>query len=346
MPDIKSLANLASQFKILASVGHDLREFCSLFGIEIETVAQPMGIDIASFDDFEARISFQKFCQLLDVFASMSNEDAFGLRYALFSKRGATGPFGFGLTAAPNFKEMLGFYAKYVHIVVDIDSFNVTIEKDRFTIEWSYSPLISRTDQYADFAAVVGMRIFRQYSGGPVEPLYAQLRRSPPRDKSLHVKAFSKHLKFNAPINTFVFPASLLDFKNPSADKMMFKYWSEQCEAMIKDLRREKDIITAVKEDFIKNMEGRDVAVGDVARRNGLGERTLQRRLSDLGTGFWDLYEATRDEQSMRLLKDSELSFLEISHKLGYSSQSAYTRAVKRLHGKTPRQIRGAIRTT
>ncbi|MGI9357308.1 MAG: AraC family transcriptional regulator ligand-binding domain-containing protein, partial [Rhizobiaceae bacterium] len=179
LPDKFSQASDADQFTILSSVGHELRECCSSFGIDIDAVAEPMGIDVASFDDFEARISFQRFCQLLDALGSMSNQDAFGLIYAQHSKRGATGPFGLGLAAAPKFKDMLNFYAKYVHIVVDLFSFDAIVERDRFTIEWSYSPLMSRTEQYADFAAAVGMRIFEQHAGGPIEPLHARLQRSP-----------------------------------------------------------------------------------------------------------------------------------------------------------------------
>ena len=90
MPNSSNSADLVDQFRILAASGNDLRVFCSSFDIDIEAVAGRIGIDVASFDDFEARISFQRFCQLLNILASKSKEDAFGLRYGLFSKRGAT----------------------------------------------------------------------------------------------------------------------------------------------------------------------------------------------------------------------------------------------------------------
>jgi len=77
-----------------------------------------------------------------------------------------------------------------------------------------------------------------------------------------------------------------------------------------------------------------------VSRRLGMSERTLQRRLTEAGTSFWETYENTRDELSIRLLKDTDLPLEEISHQVGYSSQSAYSRAVKRWHGISPLQLR------
>lgn len=337
LPDI---ATLADQYRIMASVGRDLPDFCSPLNIDLDAIARPLGIDIRCFEDYDARISFDRICRLLEALAAISADDSFGLKYGQFSKRGAAGPFSLGLARAPSFKEMLNFYVKYVRTFTEMDFFSAIVERDRITIEWRHSPLITQCEQFVDYSAAAVVRLFNYHTDGHVKLLQAQLARRPPRDKLLHSKVFSKNIRFDAGINEFIFSASALDGVNPSADKAIFEYMKQQCETLARGLSRKKDIITMLKEDFLQNMEFNDRAIGDVARRQGMSERTLQRRLSELGTSFWDVYESTKDELSERLLTGTDLPLSEISHRLGYSSQSAYTRFVKRQRGKTPGQLR------
>ncbi|MDH3742728.1 MAG: AraC family transcriptional regulator [Hyphomicrobiales bacterium] len=337
LPDIVTLAD---QYRVMASIGRDLPAFCEPLGIDLDAIARPLKIDPDCFQDFGARISLDRFCRLLETLAVVSGDDAFGLKYGQFTDGGEAGPFSLGLAHAPNFKEMLSFYGKFIHVVIDVDIFNFIIETERITVEWAYSPLITQCEQYADCAAALALTRFQHLAGRPVEPLQAQLVRRPPRDKSLHRKMLSRNVTFGADINMIAVPASLLDGENPTADKVIFDYMVQQCETIAAGRPRKKDIITILKEDFIEHMATDNRAIADVARRLGMGERTLQRRLTDIGAGYWDIYEKTRDELSMHLLTDTDLPLSDISVKLGYSTQSAYTRAVKRWHGKTPGQLR------
>lgn len=334
------LVSLADQFQILASVGRDLPRFCAAAGIELDLLSDQLGIDPASFDDFDARISFDRFTRLLEAIASVSGDDSFGLKYGQFASRGAAAPFGFGITVAPDFTELIRFYAKYVHIVVDLDVFNAIIESDRITLEWAYSPLIGHSEQYSDYSASVAMRILALYIGRSTRPLRAQLQRRPPRDKSLHMRLITPAIGFGAEINRFVFSPEVLGRPNILADPSLFRYMTQKCEEMSASLRRKRDIVTALKEDFIRDLETGIRSIGELSRKYGLSERSLQRRLAERGTGFGRLFEETRNEVALQMLEESDTPLNEISHRLGYSSQSSFTRAIKRLHGMTPGDIR------
>lgn len=340
MTERSDIVTLADQFQILASLGRDLQEYCEPMGLDLEAIAKPLKIDTSRFDDFEARVSFDKFCRLMEALAVISGDDTFGLNFGKLSKPSGTGPFGFGLSHAPTFREMLSFYAKYVRTIVDLDVFNATIEKDRITIEWTHSPLITQREQFVDYSAATALRLFQFHAGRQFTLLEARFERREPRDKAPYYELFSRNTRFDAEINELVLPGDVLDCVNPSADRVMFEFMAQKCDAITKSFNRKKDIITLLKEEFIQNMADNDRAIADVARRMGMSERTLQRRLTEAGSSFWETYENTRDELSVRLLKDTDLSLEEISHQVGYSSQSAYSRAVKRWHGKSPLQLR------
>ncbi|HRH73817.1 MAG TPA: helix-turn-helix domain-containing protein, partial [Zoogloea sp.] len=59
-----------------------------------------------------------------------------------------------------------------------------------------------------------------------------------------------------------------------------------------------------------------------------------------LGLSYRGLLEKTRYELALRYLDDPRKSVTEITFLLGFSEQSAFTRAFKRWNGKAPSEYR------
>ncbi|HQR66918.1 MAG TPA: helix-turn-helix transcriptional regulator, partial [Thermoanaerobaculia bacterium] len=74
-----------------------------------------------------------------------------------------------------------------------------------------------------------------------------------------------------------------------------------------------------------------------VARLIGFSERTLQRRLRASGTTFLRILDGFRESESERLLA-AGVPLAETALRLGFSDQSAWTRAFRRWKGMAPRQ--------
>ncbi|WP_299822154.1 AraC family transcriptional regulator [uncultured Jannaschia sp.] len=88
-------------------------------------------------------------------------------------------------------------------------------------------------------------------------------------------------------------------------------------------------------------LEDDTATIDQLAAASGMSVRSLQRRLGAEGTSFKALLADIRREIALRKLSDRNGStFGEISAILGYSSQSALTRAVRRWTGATPRAFR------
>jgi AraC-like DNA-binding protein len=73
----------------------------------------------------------------------------------------------------------------------------------------------------------------------------------------------------------------------------------------------------------------------DVAARLGLSARQLRQRCSDAGVSFASALDGVRQRQARRYL-GTALPLLAISQKLGYSEQSAFSRACVRWFGVSP----------
>lgn len=73
-----------------------------------------------------------------------------------------------------------------------------------------------------------------------------------------------------------------------------------------------------------------------VARQLGTSERTLQRRLREHDLSFAQLLDEAREALARAHLRDPALSLVEVAWLLGFSDQSAFTRAFRRWTGRPP----------
>jgi AraC-like DNA-binding protein len=73
-----------------------------------------------------------------------------------------------------------------------------------------------------------------------------------------------------------------------------------------------------------------------LARTLGLSARTLRRRLRDSGRSFQEIVDGFREAEAERLLSAPEAALAEVALRLGFSDQSAFTRAFRRWKGLPP----------
>lgn len=77
-----------------------------------------------------------------------------------------------------------------------------------------------------------------------------------------------------------------------------------------------------------------------IARSMGVSRRTLSRRLLEAETSFADILSHVRLRFAARELRETDRQIGEISWQLGYSNQSAFATAFRRVTGLTPREFR------
>ena len=85
------------------------------------------------------------------------------------------------------------------------------------------------------------------------------------------------------------------------------------------------------------------MSVDKVAAAMHQSTRTLQRRLAERGMTWQQLLDNTRMELARQYLADPALSVAETALLLGFSEQSAFTRAFKRWMGQTPLTYRQGL---
>ncbi|WP_306131508.1 AraC-like transcriptional regulator QhpR [Roseivivax marinus] len=99
-------------------------------------------------------------------------------------------------------------------------------------------------------------------------------------------------------------------------------------------------VTTRVRNQILRHLGRASVDQADVARVLGCSDRSLRDQLNAAGTSYRQLLEACRLETARVLLTETPLGLAEISDRLGYSEQSAFSRAARRWFGCAPERLR------
>jgi AraC-like DNA-binding protein len=78
----------------------------------------------------------------------------------------------------------------------------------------------------------------------------------------------------------------------------------------------------------------------DIAKALNMSRRTLQRKLAEVDLTYQRLVDETRRDLALRYIEEPGKSITEIAFMLGFSGQSAFTRAFRRWTGRAPSEYR------
>jgi AraC-like DNA-binding protein len=85
-------------------------------------------------------------------------------------------------------------------------------------------------------------------------------------------------------------------------------------------------------------------AARPVARALGMSSRTLHRQLASKGARYGEILDRFREGEAERILCSEEAQISDVALRLGFSDQSALTRAFRRWKGISPSRWRATIR--
>ena len=111
-------------------------------------------------------------------------------------------------------------------------------------------------------------------------------------------------------------------------------------QATIRPLTEDPTLAGSIRPVVSAMMHGEQPSIERVAKAGGMSVRTLQRQLAVEGTTFSEQLEIVRVRHAKSLLLEDKASLSDISERLGYSRQSALTRAVRRWTGSAPSKVR------
>lgn len=199
----------------------------------------------------------------------------------------------------------------------------------------------------SDYAMLIAAHLLRQSGDREVAPLEMRSRRAHMEDaeRAAYQSFVGARIQLGAESAALVFDREILDVPVASADPELAGYFAKLLARAARFDEPQDSLLGQVKTSIRDALVHGTPTATQVAKRCGLGARTLARRLADAGVSYSEVLESTRRALADGYLADPTLSLAEIAYLLGYREQASFFRAFRKWHGQTPAAFRRGLRT-
>jgi AraC-like DNA-binding protein len=252
------------------------------------------------------------------------------------------GVLGYLVLASATLGDAMLAYQRYERLFYGVDIAEVeamsTPQGPMVEIRWENAGLSSTADELAIAALVTFLR--RQVDNPPPPARIAFMHRVSTEVAADYECFFGCPVFFGDSHVRVRFPAGYLAMPMPRSDPALRVLLDRQAQALLAALPESAGFDRALQQMLLRLLPEGEASLERLAKELHQSPRTLQRRLAAGGLSWQQLLDRTREQLARQYLADRSLSMSDIALLLGYTEQSALTRAVKRWTGKSPRQLR------
>ena len=155
----------------------------------------------------------------------------------------------------------------------------------------------------------------------------------------LYERIFRCPVRYEQERNELVFPKKLLSIAFPNANAELRDLCVNQCDKAVTKMISKEHLRDEVEGIILCGPQGVP-KLPAVAEALCMSQRTLHRRLAELGTSYREILEELRSRMAREYLSETNLEPKEIAYLLGYSELANFYHAFSRWFGCTPLEFR------
>jgi AraC-like DNA-binding protein len=312
------------------------------FGVACEPILKSAKLTLADLEDPTLSAPFADIDRLFGLCVRATECAHFGLLMGQYVNIQTFGVAGRLARNAPSVGAALNDLAAYFVLHDNGGSINVSIHEASVTFSYGVHVTgLRNANQVYDLAVAAMVNVMRQLCGPAWRPDAVLLPRRRPEDIRPYRDYFMAPLRFDSILAAIVFPEHCLTQPIVDADPLLRTLLADNASSAI--ARRDPVVHSDVRRAIRLLLLTRQCSRAEVARRLGLHERALGRRLQATGTTFQRLLDDTREEIARQLLCDTDIPVARVATALGYGDATVFTRAFTRWTGHTPSVFRARL---
>lgn len=271
------------------------------------------------------------------------DDESFPVRYGEALRADDMGALGLAMKTAPTVRDALGRLVRYILVLSDTLEYELADGPGGQVFALNGRPHHRRGAAVANECALAAVTsMIRQIAGGRLTPSAVTFRHATLSSEDRHRAFFGCPVMYGAPADALHLDDEVLDRRTMLADDGLSTYLLGQLDGL-RSRTPERSLIADVRGAVADALPDGQPSRPQIARRLGMSERTLHRRLADHGETFQDLVTQARREAAESLLADRQHNVAEVAFLTGFSDQTAFTRAFKRWTGSTPAAFRSRV---
>lgn len=265
--------------------------------------------------------------------------DSFPLRLAQGIAPRHFGVVGFAALACRTLAEALQRLERHHRTIYDVNPARLTPTAHGLSIEWGVER--GRPGALVDETAIASLvQLARAFTGQPIRPLAVDFVNPPPTDLRAHQAFFDAPVRFDQASTRVELAAADLARPLLGADAALLALLDAQAEQRLQQVASVSEPVQLWRQALVGLIRGGRTQLADLALSLQMSPRSLQRRLAEQGHSFQTLLSQTRLQLAQDYLAHPGLELAEVALLLGYSEQSAFTRAFRQWTGQAPHQWR------
>jgi AraC-like DNA-binding protein len=311
-----------------------------MHGIDAKVLLREAGVDPAALRDPAARIPSTFWDAVGARAAARIPDPAFGLRAARCWHPSNLGALGHAWLASSTLRTGLERLQRYSRVLGEKAELKITNTREglRFVYDHRRRDPVLRAIG-SDFVMSLVVDMCRMNYGASLRPVEVRLSRAKPGDIEPYRHFYGCPIHFETNEDSFLLSARVADEPLHTANRQLAGILDSILTAQLAAL--DKDNIPArCKSSVLEQLTSGEVSENDMARQLHMSRRTLQRKLAESNTTYQKLVDDTRRDLALRYMDDAGKSITDVTFLLGFSGQSAFTRAFKRWTGMSPTTYR------
>jgi AraC-like DNA-binding protein len=313
-------------------------------GADVEAALVESGLDWRSLNKADGWIPFVHHAELLEIAARELKNGIYGMTLAQRVDVRDGDVLAYLGIASETVEAALRNMARYSKVFSE--AFQVELELDGGSGTLNFTaqhPSLSEYRQASEFRHSLIVLACRSFTGKRIAPRAVHFIHQHRRGMASFAEFFGCPVKFGQSHERMIFSRKELATPVASADHRLLAILRRDAEEILRRRPQNRpELIHKLERRLIELIPTGEARAKIVAAELGMSERTLVRRLGELGTSFADIVDRLRRDLARKYLHQQDLSLTHVAFLLGYSNQSAFSSACRRWTGKAPRELRAA----
>ena len=312
-------------------------------GVGADAVLRGTGLGPAWLKDKDAVLDADQYRTLVLNALHETGDPTLGLSASLqLNYTSRLGFWGYAILSCATWGESSRIAVQYWDICGSL--LRIAFHDEGDTCSWEFTPAlrIDREEMYAFAIEKVlssSLSTIKFATGSPPPVLEARVAYARPKHAAIYKDYFRAELQFQQETNLVRMDASVLKRRVLTASPEINAFCLHQCRTFLDKLQHDDEMVETIRR-MIVTSPGDFPTAPRVAKKLGLGPRTLRRRLRERNTSYRALLDEVRAGLATEYLTSTTLSIDEIAGFLGYAETAAFRRSFRRWTGKAPSAMR------
>lgn len=307
--------------------------------IDPKPIYKKAGIDPALLCNPNARIDVESVQSIWQQAEKVIVDPCFTVDMAEFWHPSMLGALGYAWLASSTLRRALNRIVRYIHVVNESLAFELCDTPAGLRMSANFNASVYNMPQHHDLVLTILMHMCRFNFGQELKATEIKLARPELVCAKKLEQYFGTEVQFDAEKTSITIARADADMELCSANKQIALMHDEVLMKYLVTIKK-GDIVQQVKTIILENLPDGQVTDKLVASELNLSERSMQRRLKEHKTTFRFLLDGVREMVAKQYIENPRNRMSDIAFLIGFSEQSAFSRAFKKWTGKSPVEYR------